>query len=81
MNKGDKIAFVGSNEIAKTTLFKILMGEIEPDAGTFKWGVTTSQSYFPKDNAVYFENCDLTLVDWLRQYSPEDQSDSFCGAS
>ncbi|MCP8617309.1 ABC-F family ATP-binding cassette domain-containing protein [Salirhabdus salicampi] len=77
MNKDDKIALVGNNEIAKTTLFKILMGEMEPDAGSFKWGVTTSQSYFPKDNSKYFENSDLTLVDWLRQYSPEDQTESF----
>lgn len=77
MNKGDKIALVGTNEIAKTTLFKILAGELEPDSGTYKWGVTTSQSYFPKDNAEYFENSDLTLVDWLRQYSPVDQSESF----
>ena len=51
-----------------TTLFKILTGEMEPDSGSFKWGVTTSQSYFPKDNSEYFENSDLTLVDWLRQY-------------
>ncbi|KWW22591.1 ABC transporter ATP-binding protein [Peribacillus simplex] len=77
MNKGDKIAFVGKDEIAKTTMFKILAGEIEPDEGTFKWGVTTSQAYFPKDNAEFFEGVDLTLVDWLRQYSPNDQSESF----
>ncbi|MFJ7753865.1 ABC-F family ATP-binding cassette domain-containing protein [Peribacillus muralis] len=77
MNKGDKIAFVGKDEIAKTTMFKILAGEIEPDGGSFKWGVTTSQAYFPKDNAEFFEGVDLTLVDWLRQYSPNDQSESF----
>ncbi|HWO96241.1 MAG TPA: ATP-binding cassette domain-containing protein, partial [Bacillus sp. (in: firmicutes)] len=77
MNKDDKIAFVGSNEIAYTTLFKILTGEIEADSGTFKWGVTTSQAYFPKDNSEYFEGCDLNLVDWLRQYSPKDDSESF----
>ncbi|CAH0318277.1 ATP-binding cassette domain-containing protein [Peribacillus simplex] len=77
MNKGDKIAFVGKDEIAKTTMFKILAGEIEPDSGSFKWGVTTSQAYFPKDNAEFFEGVDLTLVDWLRQYSPNDQSESF----
>ena len=65
----DKIAFVGSNELAKTTLFKILMGEIEPDEGTFKWGVTTSQSYFPKDNTEEFDN-NYTIVDWLTGYSP-----------
>ena len=65
----DKIAFVGSNEIAKTTLFKILMGEMEPDNGSYKWGVTTSQAYFPKDNTEEFDN-DLTIVDWLTGYSP-----------
>ncbi|MBR3762443.1 MAG: ATP-binding cassette domain-containing protein [Lachnospiraceae bacterium] len=65
----DKIAFVGSNEIAKTTLFKILMGEMEPDEGSFKWGVTTSQAYFPKDNTEEFDN-DYTIVDWLTGYSP-----------
>ncbi len=65
----DKIAFVGSNELAKTTLFKILMGEMEPDEGTYKWGVTTSQAYFPKDNTEEFDN-DYTIVDWLTGYSP-----------
>lgn len=64
----DKVAFVGGNELAKTTLFQILMGEIEPDEGTFKWGVTTSQSYFPKDSTKEFDN-DLIIVDWLTQYS------------
>ncbi|GIN88584.1 putative ABC transporter ATP-binding protein YkpA [Heyndrickxia sporothermodurans] len=77
MNKDDKIALVGQNEAAKTALFKILSGEMEPDSGTYKWGVTTSQSYFPKDNSSYFENGELNLVDWLRQYSPNDQSESF----
>src|SRR5699024_5135447 len=77
MNKDDKIAFVGPNDIAKTTLFKILMGEMEPDNGTYKWGITTSQSYFPKDNAHFFENNNLTLVDWLRQFSPEDETETF----
>src|SRR5690625_837111 len=77
MNKDDKVAFVGKNDIAKTTLFKIIMGEMEPDAGTYHWGVTTSQSYFPKDNSEFFENNDLPLVDWLRQYSPEDQTETF----
>lgn len=65
----DKIAFVGSNEIAKTTLFKILVGEIEPDEGTYKWGVTTSQAYFPKDNTEEFDN-DYTITEWLTGYSP-----------
>ncbi len=64
----DKIAFVGGNELAKTTLFQILMGEIEPDEGTFKWGVTTSQAYFPKDSTAEFDN-DYTIVDWLTGYS------------
>ena len=65
----DKVAFVGGNELAKTTLFQILMGEIEPDEGTFKWGVTTSQAYFPKDSTKEFDN-DYTIVDWLTGYSP-----------
>ncbi len=64
----DKVAFVGSNEFAKTTLFRILAGEMEPDEGTYKWGITTSQSYFPKDNSAEFDNDD-TIVDWLTQYS------------
>lgn len=76
MNKDDKIAFVGKSELAITTLFKILTGEMEPDSGTFKWGVTTSQAYFPKDNSEYF-NTDLNLVNWLRQFSPKDDSESF----
>ena len=65
----DKIAFVGGNELAKTTLFRILMGEMEPDEGTYKWGVTTSQAYFPKDSTEEFDN-DLTIADWLAGYSP-----------
>ncbi len=68
LNHDDKVAFVGSNELAKTTLFKILAGEMEPDEGFYKWGVTTSQSYFPKDNTKEFDN-DYTIVDWLTQYS------------
>ena len=69
MGHDDKIAFVGSNELAKTTLFKILMGEMEPDEGTYKWGVTTSQAYFPKDNSSEFNN-DYTITEWLTGYSP-----------
>lgn len=69
VNRGDKIAFVGENEVAQTTMFKILMGELAPDEGTVKWGVSTSQSYFPKDNSEYFDGHDETLVDWLRQFS------------
>ncbi len=64
----DKIAFVGSNELAKTTLFQILAGELEPDEGNYKWGVTTSQSYFPKDNTQIFDN-DLQIAEWLTQFS------------
>ncbi|MFY0146197.1 ABC-F family ATP-binding cassette domain-containing protein [Bacillus cytotoxicus] len=77
LNKGDKVAFIGRNDIAMTTLFKILMGEMEPDSGSFKWGVTTSQSYFPRDNSAYFENSEYNLVEWLRQFSPQDESESF----
>src|SRR5690625_1504606 len=77
VNKDDKIAFVGHNDRAKTTLFQILMGEIEPDSGTYSWGVTTSQSYFPKDNSAFFDDHELPLVDWLRQYAPEDETETF----
>ena len=80
VNKGDKIAFVGEDEIAKTTLFKILMEEMEPDAGTFKWGTTITTSYFPLDNSAFFNDCDLNLVDWLGQYTAdnaEENTESF----
>ena len=77
INPNDKVAFVGKNEQAVTALFDILAGESEPDEGTFTWGVTTSQSYFPKDNSKYFEGNNMTLVDWLRQYSPEDETETF----
>lgn len=70
VNHDDKIAFVGSDELAKTTLFKILAGELEPDEGTYKWGITTSQAYFPKDNTADFD-CEDIIVDWLMQFSPE----------
>ncbi|MBP1933700.1 ABC-F family ATP-binding cassette domain-containing protein [Ammoniphilus resinae] len=76
VNKGDKIALVGPNGLAKTTLFKILMGELEADAGEYAWGVTTTQAYFPKDNAKYFDGVDLSLVEWLRQYS-KDPDETF----
>jgi len=76
VTKGDKIAFVGSNEIVNTTLFKILMGEMEADSGHFKWGITITNAYFPKDNSEYFNGVDLDLVDWLRQYS-EEKSESY----
>ncbi len=68
VNRDDKIAFVGANEIAKTTLFKILAGEMEPDEGNYKWGITTTQAYFPKDNTKDFD-CDDTIADWLTQFS------------
>ena len=77
VNKGDKIAFVGANSLAKTTLFKILAGELEPDKGNFRWGVTMSNAYFPKENNTYFENMDLDLVGWLRQYAPPKEHESF----
>lgn len=76
VNKGDKIALVGPNGLAKSTLFQILMGEVEADAGTYAWGITTSQAYFPKDNAAYFDGVDMNLVDWLRQYS-KDPDETF----
>ena len=76
VNKGDKIALVGLNGLAKTTLFKILIGELTPDSGEFKWGITTSQAYFPKDNTEYFEGVDLNLVDWMRQFS-KDQTETY----
>ena len=76
VDKGDKIALVGDDDLAKTTLFRILMGELEPDEGSYKWGVTITSAYFPKDNGPYFDDVDLTLVDWLRQYSKE-QDETF----
>ena len=69
INPHDKVAFVGSDALAKTTLFRILMGEIEPDEGTFKWGVTTSQAFMPSDNSEFFDGCELNLIDWLRQFT------------
>ena len=75
VNKNDKIALIG-NEIAVTTLFKILSGEMEPDEGEFKWGITITTSYFPNDNTEYFEGCALSWVDWVRQYS-EEKSESY----
>ncbi len=76
LNKGDKVVVLSRNDAAKTMLFKILMGEEEADAGTFKWGVTTSQAYLPKDNTAYFEGLEYNLIDWLRQYS-EEKMESF----
>ena len=71
VNKGDKIAFVGGNSLAKTTLFQILSGELEPDAGSFRWGVTITSAYFPKENAAFFDN-ELNLIEWLCQFPPCD---------
>jgi ATPase subunit of ABC transporter with duplicated ATPase domains len=68
---GDKIAFAGKDEVARTTLFQILMGEMEPDEGTYKWGVTTTQAYLPADNSAYFDGVELSLVDWMRQFSED----------
>ena len=76
LRKGDKVAFVGPNTLGKTMLFKILMGEEEPDEGSFKWGVTTTQAYLPSDNSSYFDGVELNLVDWLRQYS-KDPDETF----
>ncbi len=76
VEKGDKIALVGTEGLAKTTLFQILMGDLKADSGTFSWGITTSQAYFPKDNANFFDGVELSLVDWLRQYS-KDQTETF----
>jgi len=70
-NPGEKIALVGTDHILKTTFFRALLGEITPDSGSFKWGITTSQAYFPRDNAEYFDGVDLNLVDWMRQFSVE----------
>ena len=71
VNKGDKIAFVGGNDIANTTLFQILMGELEPNEGSYKWGVSTTQSYFPKDNSKYFQDCNDSIIKWLEQYAQD----------
>ena len=76
LKKGDKVAFVGPNTVGKTALFEILMGKMEADEGSFKWGVTTTQSYLPKDNNDFFDDVELNLVDWLRQYS-RDPDESF----
>ncbi|WP_106766987.1 ABC-F family ATP-binding cassette domain-containing protein [Paenibacillus faecalis] len=76
VNKGDKIAFVGPNSLPKTALFQVITGETEAEAGEYSWGVTTTQAYFPKDNSAYFDGVDLNLVEWLRQYS-KDQDETF----
>ena len=76
LGRNDKVAFIGENELAITTLFKILAEEIEPDEGTIKWGVSTSRSYFPNDNSEFFNNCELSILDWIRQYS-KDETETF----
>lgn len=75
LNKDDKVAFLANDDITTTTLFKVLMGEITPDSGTVRWGVTTSQTYLPKDPSAEFDN-DLTIVDWLRQYASKEEDDN-----
>ena len=75
INTGDKVAILSRNDIAKTTLFQILAGELEADSGTYEWGMTTTQSYFPKDNSQYFEDVKLSLIDWLRQYSTDQHEE------
>ncbi|MCL7487878.1 MAG: ATP-binding cassette domain-containing protein [Desulfobulbaceae bacterium] len=77
VNKGDKIAFVGPNSLAKTTLFQVLAGEIEPDSGSFRWGVTINNAYFPKENSAYFDNEEVDLIGWLRQFAPARENESF----
>ena len=72
VNKGDKIAFVGQDEIATTTLFKIINGELEPDSGSYKWGSTITTSYFPKDNSAYFDGVKLPILQWLSQYAADN---------
>jgi len=76
VGRKDKIAVIGDNEVAVTALFEILAGMTEPDSGSFKWGVSTSQSYFPKDNSAFFDGCDLSIIDWLKQYS-KDITDTY----
>lgn len=75
LNKDDKVAFIADNDITTTTLFKVLMGEITPDSGTVRWGVTTSQAYLPKDSTKEFDN-DLTILDWLRQFASKEEDDN-----
>ncbi len=77
VNKGDKIAFVGMNSLAKTTLFQILAGELEQDQGSYRWGVTIKNAYFPKENNEYFNDEDLDLIGWLRQFASARESESF----
>ena len=77
INTNDKVVFLSRNEVAKTTLFKILAGEMEADSGTYTWGITTTRAYLPKDNSAYFNDVDLSLVEWLRQFAGKEQTDTF----
>ena len=77
VNRTDKIVFLGENEVAATTLFKILMEETEPDEGSFKWGVSTQTSYYPKENGAFFDGSELTIIKWLEQYSPRDTTETY----
>jgi ATPase subunit of ABC transporter with duplicated ATPase domains len=77
VNKGDKIAYIGPNSLAKTTLFQILAGELEPDTGSFRWGVTIKSSYFPKENNSFFSDDQMDLVSWLRQFAPPKSDEGF----
>ncbi len=76
VRRDDKIAFVGGNTLARTTLFQILAGELEPDSGSFRWGITITSAYFPKENSQYFER-EMTLIEWLGQYSPPTEGETF----
>jgi ATPase subunit of ABC transporter with duplicated ATPase domains len=76
MGKEDKIALIGANELAITAMYQLLTGEIEPDEGEIKWGVSTTQGYFPKDNGAFFDDCEYDIMDWLRQFS-EDKRESY----
>jgi ATPase subunit of ABC transporter with duplicated ATPase domains len=77
VKKGDKIAFVGANSLAKTTLFQILAGELAPDKGSFRWGTTIKNAYFPKENNAYFSDEDLDLIGWLHQFAPPKENEVF----
>ncbi|GEN50116.1 ABC-F family ATP-binding cassette domain-containing protein [Alkalibacterium pelagium] len=76
LGRDDKVAFVSRNDVAITTLFKIITGEMEPDTGSFQWGITTSQAYLPKDSSSEFNNSSMTILDWLRQYASKEENDN-----
>lgn len=77
LERDDKVALISDNELSVTALFQLLMEETEPDEGSFKWGISTSRSYFPKDNSVFFENCDTNLIQWISQYSDKDITETY----